>query len=98
VERRLDFSIAAGNLRQALEKYARQAGVRLDFDPTQVAGLTTQGLEGHLTAREALDSLLRGTGWTGTLENGHYVLYPETPSASSKAPHRLARPGIMLAT
>ncbi|MDX3907322.1 MAG: STN domain-containing protein [Pigmentiphaga sp.] len=90
-EHRLDFAIAAGQLRPALEKYARQAGVRLSFDPARVAGLTTAGLHGRYTVREALDTLLRGTGYASAQESGRYVLVPVPgPQDSPRTAPRLA--------
>lgn len=81
---RSEFAIAAGDLRSALEKYARQAGVRLSFDPASVSGLTTAGLSGRHTAADGLALLLRGTGYSGTLENGSYVLVPDVPVTARK--------------
>lgn len=86
-EHRQDFAISGGELRPALEKYARQAGIRLAFDPASVAGLTTPGLTGRYTIRDGLDSLLRGSGYMASQEAGRYVLVPEPPvSAGRKAP------------
>ncbi|OVZ57142.1 hypothetical protein CDO44_18715 [Pigmentiphaga sp. NML080357] len=83
-ELRQDFAVSAGDLRPALEKYARQAGIRLSFDPAKVSGLTTPGLHGRYTVQEGLNQLLRGTGYVGAQENGRYVLVPEPPAAADK--------------
>ncbi|MPS25987.1 STN domain-containing protein [Pigmentiphaga sp.] len=85
-EHRQDFAISRGDLRPALEKYARQAGIRLSFDPALVAGLTTPGLTGRHTIQDGLDILLRGTGYTAAQENGRYVLTPEPPASAGRKP------------
>ncbi|RZS86493.1 STN domain-containing protein [Pigmentiphaga kullae] len=85
-EHRQDFAISSGDLRPALEKYARQAGIRLSFDPALVAGLTTPGLTGRYTIQDGLDTLLRGTGYTAAQEGGRYVLIPEPPASAGKRP------------
>jgi len=84
---RQDFAVSGGELRPALEKYARQAGIRLAFDPARVAGLSTPGLTGRYTIQDGLDTLLRGTGYMAAQDAGRYVLVPEPPvSADKKLP------------
>ena len=61
---RIAFSIAPGSLSTALSQYAEQAKVQLIYTPALAAGRQSQGLNGQLSAREALARLLVGTGIT----------------------------------
>jgi iron complex outermembrane recepter protein len=62
VRKRID--VPAGELTAALASLARQAGVELIYQSAELAGLTTKGVSGNLTAREAVDKLLEGTPLT----------------------------------
>lgn len=54
-------NIPAGDLRTALETFAKQSGTDLVFRPEQVEGLKTRGVQGELPALEAVARLLEGT-------------------------------------
>lgn len=56
------FSIAAGPLAPALNRFAQQAGVALVMDAGRVAGLRTQGLNGSFSVADGFAQLLKGTG------------------------------------
>lgn len=71
----INFAIPAGPLGPALNAYASQAGRQLMFTSTQVAGRQTPGINGRMTADEALDRLLTGTGLTAVRSTaGSWVL------------------------
>lgn len=55
------WSIPAGPLAPALDRFAREAGISLSFDAQNVANRSTNGVQGALDTRTALSSLLRGT-------------------------------------
>jgi iron complex outermembrane receptor protein len=57
-----DFDIAAGDLKGALDAYARQAGVQLIYDADAIQGKRTSGVHGALSPENALKALLSGTG------------------------------------
>lgn len=56
------YSIAAGALDEALNTFARQAGVLLSFDPALTAGRQSPGLRGHYEVDQGFGVLLAGTG------------------------------------
>ncbi|MDO8825789.1 TonB-dependent siderophore receptor [Methylophaga sp.] len=56
------FSVPAGPLHQALDSFARSAGVNLTYDAALLQGLTTQGVRGRYTVDEALQALLANSG------------------------------------
>ncbi|MFF7710860.1 TonB-dependent siderophore receptor [Pseudomonas sp. NPDC007930] len=56
------FEIAAGDLGQALNRFAEQAGLALAFDPALVSGRHTAGLSGDYNSSEAIARLLAGSG------------------------------------
>lgn len=55
------WSIPAGPLAPALDRFAREAGISLSFDAQNVADRNTNGVQGALDTQSALSSLLRGT-------------------------------------
>lgn len=72
------FSIPAGNLSAALQSFGRAAGVNLSFSPSLVAGKQTSGVTGTMTARQALERLLSGSGVVAQPVASGYQLKPAT--------------------
>src|SRR5262249_35168410 len=56
-----NIDIPAGNLADALDSLARQAGIELMYSSERLRGLHTQGVHGNLTAEDAATKLLEGT-------------------------------------
>ncbi|MBI5423126.1 MAG: TonB-dependent receptor plug domain-containing protein [Opitutae bacterium] len=62
------FSIPAGDAAQSLKQFAQQAGREIVFAPATVNGVKTPDVQGELTAAQALDLLLAGTGLVATTD------------------------------
>jgi iron complex outermembrane recepter protein len=62
--RTTNFDIAAQPLGQALQAFGRQSGLQIAVDSAAVAGKTTGGVSGTMTAEQALRQLLSGSGLT----------------------------------
>ncbi|HVZ68321.1 MAG TPA: TonB-dependent receptor [Rhizomicrobium sp.] len=58
-----DIDIPAGDLKAALDAYARQTGVALIVSDEAVRGTQTRGVKGALSPDEALARILKGTGF-----------------------------------
>lgn len=56
------YSIEAGRLDTALNRFAVSAGIEIAFDATLTAGKQTVGLQGSYGVNEGLERLLAGTG------------------------------------
>src|SRR5688572_9276953 len=67
------IDIAAGPAGQALKQFIAQTGLQLLFDYNAVNRLTTQPVNGHLEAAEALKRMLEGTGLTFEFVNERTV-------------------------
>ncbi|MDE1147166.1 MAG: TonB-dependent receptor [Azospirillaceae bacterium] len=81
------INIPAGDLRTALESYIRQTGSQLIYRADDVAGLSTQGAQGHLSAQQALDSILANTGLTVHRDpSGAVVVSRKSASSADAAP------------
>src|SRR5260221_7133363 len=61
---RAGFSIPAGDLAEALDKYARQTGRQVLYKVDEVKSARTSGVHGTMSPDEALRALLVGTGFT----------------------------------
>lgn len=57
-----DFNIPAGDLAGALDRFSTQTGIQFVYQPELVAGKQSRALSGRLTWREALETLLQGSG------------------------------------
>ncbi len=78
------ISIAAQPLSQALTELARQTSTTLVAAPALLAGKTAPAVSGTLSARQALDRLLTGSGLIGFL-NGGVITVQRAPETSSEA-------------
>jgi iron complex outermembrane receptor protein len=58
------FDIPAGDLKAALGAYMNETGVQLMVSETAIKGVHTSGVKGSVSRDEALERLLRGTGFT----------------------------------
>lgn len=64
IELQLHYDIAAGNLRDALDRLAVQGNAQIIYSPELVAGKNVEGIQGRFVREEALRRLLAGTGLT----------------------------------
>ncbi len=71
------YELPAGSLTSALNALARQAGLTLSLDPALVAGRSAPALAGKLTAQQALDRLLEGSGLAGQVGGGAILVAPQ---------------------
>lgn len=69
------YSIAAGPLADALNQFARTAGITLATTPQQTAGKSSPGLQGEYEAHEGLNQLLQGSDMEALNQgNGSFIL------------------------
>lgn len=57
------YAISAGPLGDVLAQFAAAAGVPLSFDPTPLADIRSEGLQGSYSVQEGFDRLLGGSGY-----------------------------------
>lgn len=81
------FDIPAGPLGQALDRFARVAGVNLTYDAKAVEGRDTRGLAGAFDVDTGLRILLQGTGLAAVRAAGGFTL--EAAPASTGGPATL---------
>ncbi|EZP54921.1 TonB-dependent siderophore receptor [Delftia sp. RIT313] len=82
-----DFSIAAGPLDAALDRFSRAAGVSLSYDPALVAGLRTGGLTGSHGVSAGLQQLLAGSGVAAVQQpGGGFSLKAAAPLPAAAGP------------
>ena len=55
------FSIAANSMEDALNRFAKQTGIKISFSNIEVKGLMTHGLNGNFTIQDGLKHLLAGS-------------------------------------
>ncbi len=69
------YQIAPGPLGATLSSFAMEAGIALSFLPALTEGLTSPGLSGNYSPRQAMSRLLAGSGLEAVLRNdGSYTL------------------------
>jgi iron complex outermembrane recepter protein len=87
-----NFNIPAGDLKSALDSYAKQTGVQLVMSSTAVKGAHTKGAHGDLTATEALSHILADTGFmpVSTSRGAFAVVHEDAVEAQTRKSTELA--------
>ncbi len=70
----MPFDIPGGDLKSALDAYAKQAGVSLIVSADAVRGAHTGGIKADVSADAALSRILTGTGFTTRKDSGAIVV------------------------
>src|ERR1700730_14259708 len=81
------FQIASGDLGQALDAYIHQSGRQLIYRVDDVRGVHSPGVQGEMSADDALAALLLGTGFSSRTDSSgalaivrdHYPLGDDRP-------------------
>jgi TonB-dependent siderophore receptor len=84
----VEVSLPAQPLSQSLLELARQTGTTLVAPPALLAGRTAPALAGRLTAAQALDRLLQGSGLAGRVE-GAVLTVRKVPADAAAADYTL---------
>ena len=79
------YSIPAGPLAGALNRYAQQAGVSIVIDAAKVQGLHSAGLQGSYAIDDGFAALLRGSGYAIGKTSTGYVLVAAPAAAPTAA-------------
>ena len=64
------YNVAAGPLGEALNQFARQAGITLSMTPQQTQGRQSPGVQGEYSTDQALSHLLGGSGMEAVSQDG----------------------------
>ena len=84
--------VPAGDLVSALDALARQSGVQFVYRADQLKGLRTAGVRGAMPAADALDRLLRGSGYLARRDASGAMVIVKAPSAPAPAAPPRPRP------
>lgn len=80
-----ELHIPAGDLKTALDLYARQSGVQLLYKPDDVKGLSTRGVQGAMPQDQALAALLENSGLTVRRDTADaVVVFRDAPPAQAQ--------------
>jgi|HubBroStandDraft_2_1064218.scaffolds.fasta_scaffold10484_3 iron complex outermembrane receptor protein len=84
------FNIPAGDLKQALDAYSKQAGQPLLYPSGDVSGIHTKGAHGSLSPDAALTAILSNTGFAVHRESGAAVIVRDEHAANDFTQVQLA--------
>ncbi|WAC62220.1 TonB-dependent receptor [Pseudoxanthomonas sp. SL93] len=84
------IDLPAGELTTALNTLAKQSGTQLVYRADQLKGQRTAGVQGAATTDQALERLLRGSGFTAKRDASGAVLIVRADAAPRPAPPRPA--------
>ena len=84
------FSVPAGDLSQALNSLAEQAGLVLAFDASLTRGKRSKGLKGQYATDVALNQLLAGSGLQALKISADRYRPIPSPSTTSAMTHHQA--------
>lgn len=79
-----EYHIEAGNLKSALDLYARQSGRQIIYKSDEVKASTSPGVRGRLSPDAALQILLKGTGFTAVSDPSGAVAIVRAGQASNE--------------
>ncbi|HAL66389.1 MAG TPA: TonB-dependent siderophore receptor, partial [Pseudomonas sp.] len=79
----VDVDIAAMPLSASLQAFGRQADQQVLFSPDDVQGLKGRAVKGHLTAQQALATLLAGTGLAYDIQGNSVTIHRRGNDTSS---------------
>ncbi len=79
------LDLPAAPLADALSRLASETGGYLSVDGALTAGKQAPALRGHMTLRQALDTLLRGSGLEARESGGRYFIQPAPPQRDGVA-------------
>ena len=81
------YNLPAGNAGEALKRFAAQANREIVFSGASVRGVKTNAVRGELTAADALERMLAGTGLVATVDakTGAFAVRPEAPPEKNVA-------------
>lgn len=80
------YDVAAGPLGEALNQFARQAGITLAATPAQTQGKQSQGLHGTFSAGQGLSALLAGSGLQASSSDGASFVVQDTQDQAMALP------------
>ena len=84
IDQRYEMQIGATSLTEGLRAIENTTGISLAFSEKEVANLRTSGVAGRMTAHEALNALVAGTGLT-VRTNGKGAFVVTAPQKTSEA-------------
>jgi len=80
------YDVAAGPLGEALNQFARQAGITLAATPAQTQGKQSQGLHGTFSVGQGLSALLAGSGLQASSSDGASFVVQDTQDQAMALP------------
>ncbi|OAI30292.1 TonB-dependent siderophore receptor [Methylomonas koyamae] len=80
------YTIPAGNLSQALTRFADQADIKLIFNPELTRNLNAPQLQGQLTVEQGLHELLQGSGLMFRVSDRNTIVIEKKPVSSGAQP------------
>lgn len=90
-----EITIPAGPMQRALQRLTQSTQLELLYDSQLVRGLSTAGVTGVMTPRQALERLLAGTDIAPRFTSAHTVaLYKEARAAPKPTPDASAQPAV----
>lgn len=96
---RQSYDLPAQDLGDALRRVALLSDIELYVSAPSIAGKTAPALRGELTLREAIETLLAGTGLTARFEEGSVIVLSAAgaPAASTSQPAAIIVTGSRIA-
>lgn len=94
---RQSFDLPEQDLGDALRKVAAQSGIELYASSADLAGRNSAALNGDITPREAIETLLRRTGLTARFERGSVIIIGRAQPESGPAQEDIVVTGSRIA-
>ena len=79
----LELDIPAGPMATTLNRVGESAGLLLSFDPALIKGKTAPAIKGRLTAQEAMEQVLKGSGLSASTDGASIVIKTAPPASGN---------------
>lgn len=79
----ITFNIPAGSLPNAIKAFEQQTGLRISYPERLAVGKQSAGISGQVSASQALDSILEGSGLSYRYSDANTVLISESGLGSA---------------
>lgn len=73
-----EFRISAGDLKQALDQFARQSGREIIYKVDDIGGVRSPGVRALVAPEDALDQILSGTGFSSRVDSSGAIAIVKT--------------------
>ena len=91
------YKIPPGSLKGALDRFAKQVGIKISYDNIAIKGKKTKGLSGNYTVQDGLNRLLSGSKLQAVRKGKVYLVQKSVPASKVAKPSSDVKENVAVA-